>query len=101
MADPIPEPIRIEVSDGARLEIQWADGASTVMSAAELRAYCHCAACRELPPTERTPDVYTAATIESAELVGSYAINFTFGPDGHGAGIYPYADLRRYRPASS
>ena len=101
MADPIPEPVRIEVSDRARLEIQWADGASTVMSASELRAYCQCAACRELPPAERTSGVYAGATIEAAELVGGYAINFTFGPDGHGAGIYPFTDLRRYRAASS
>lgn len=100
MAETIPEPVRIEVADRARLEIQWADGTATLMTAPEVRAYCHCAACRELPPTERTPEMYAAATIESAALVGSYAISFTFGPDGHGAGIYPFVDLRRYRSSS-
>lgn len=84
-----------------RLEIQWADGTTTLMTAPEVRAYCHCAACRELPPAERTPEVHAAATIDGAELVGSYAVNFTFGPDGHGAGIYPFYDLYRYRSSAS
>lgn len=97
MAEPIPEALRIEVSDGARLEIEWADGARTTMSAPELRAFCQCAACRELPMAERTEEVHSAATIESAALVGSYAVSFVFGPDGHSAGIFPFVELRRYR----
>lgn len=97
MAEPIPEPLRIEVVEGDRLEIEWADGATTSMSAAELRAYCHCAECRERPPEERTVEAHSEARIDSASLVGSYAVSFTFSPDGHSAGIFPYVDLRRYQ----
>lgn len=96
MAEPIPEPLRIEVIEGERIEIVWADGATTAMSAAELRAFCHCAGCRELPVEQRSVAVHEPARIESAALVGGYAISFVFGPDGHSAGIYPFVDLRRY-----
>ena len=96
LADPIPEPVRIEVSDGQTLTIAWEDGSSTHMTARELRAFCQCAACRELPAAERTVDVHAEATIESAALVGGYAVSFVFGPDGHSAGIYPFVELKRY-----
>ena len=96
MAEPIPEPLRIEVSEGQRLEIEWADGGATKMTAAEVRAFCQCAGCREKPPPERSVAMHSDATIESAALVGSYAISFVFGPDGHSAGIYPFVELRRY-----
>jgi DUF971 family protein len=35
-----------------------------------------------------------AVTIAEAKLVGGYAINFVFAPDGHGTGIYPFTGLR-------
>ncbi len=97
MAEPTPEPRRIEVTDKQRLEIEWADGAVTTMTAPEVRAFCQCAGCRELDPQLRTVAAHAHATIESASLVGGYAVNFVFGPDGHGTGIYPFAELRRYR----
>lgn len=95
MAEEIPEPLRIEVIEGQRLEIAWADGATTRMTAAELRAFCQCAECRERPPEQRTVAVHEDAQIASASLVGSYAVNFVFTPDGHSAGIFPFVDLRR------
>lgn len=97
MADRVPEPLRIEVSEGKSLEIEWQDGTATRMSAAELRAFCQCAGCRELPPEQRTVEVHTGASIESAALVGSYAVSFVFGPDGHSAGIFPFVELKRYQ----
>ena len=99
MAEPIPEPLRIEVSDGGMLDIEWADGGATSMTAAQLRAFCQCAGCREQPPAQRTVSVHGDASIESAALVGSYAISFVFGPDGHSAGIFPFVELRRYQPS--
>lgn len=95
MAEEIPEPLRIEVTEGKRLEIDWADGATTSMTAPEVRAFCQCAECRERPPEERTVAVHEDALIASASLVGSYAINFVFTPDGHSAGIFPFVDLRK------
>lgn len=95
MGDEIPEPLRIEVIEGQRLEIAWADGATTSMSAPEVRAFCQCAECREKPPEQRTVAVHKDALIASASLVGSYAVNFVFTPDGHSAGIFPFVDLHR------
>ncbi len=89
----IPEPLRIEVIEGEQLEIVWADGTTTAMTAPQVRAFCQCAECREKPPEQRTVAIHEGARIESASLVGSYAINFVFAPDGHGAGIYPFVDL--------
>ena len=99
LVESIPEPLRIEVSDGLLLEIEWPDGALTRMSAPELRAFCQCAGCRELSTEQRTAEVHSAATIDSAALVGSYAVSFVFGPDGHGAGIYPFIELKAYQSA--
>jgi len=95
----VPEPLRIEVIDGSRLEIEWADGAVTSMTAPEVRAFCHCAACGQLDRELRTPEAHGNARIASASLVGSYAVNFVFTPDGHSSGIYPFAGLRRYESA--
>ncbi len=35
-----------------------------------------------------------AVTIAEAKLVGGYAVNFVFAPEGHGTGIYPFTGLR-------
>lgn len=99
MAEPIPEPLRIEVTDGAELNVEWADGGVTSMTAAQLRAFCQCAGCREQPDAERSVSAHHNASIESAALVGSYAVSFVFGPDGHSAGIFPFVELRRYQPS--
>ena len=96
MARPAAEPVRIEVIDGAELQIGWSDGAVTSLSSAQVRAACPCAACRALPAAERTPAAHEGVTIDSAALVGSYAVSFVFGPDGHSTGIYSFGELRRY-----
>ncbi len=96
MASPPAEPVRIEVIDGAELQIGWSDGAMTALSTAQVRAACPCAACRALPAAERTAAAYKDVTIDSAALVGSYAVSFVFGPDGHSTGIYSFNELRRY-----
>ena len=93
MAEPVAEPLRIEVIDSAELQIEWSDGATTSATAAQLRAACPCAGCRALPAEERTPAEYEGVTIDAAALVGSYAVSFVFGPDGHSTGIYSFVDL--------
>ena len=91
-----PQPIRIEVIDAAVVVIEWDDNTVSRLSAAELRAFCPCAQCREeqrhiesLPVS--VPPV--TVTISKASLVGGYALNFVFGPDAHGTGIYPFHAL--------
>ena len=36
-----------------------------------------------------------AVRIIDARIVGAYGINFTFAPDDHHTGIYPYDRLRQ------
>jgi DUF971 family protein len=89
-------PQRIEV-DGSSVAFTWEDGEVSRFSAAELRAACECAICREPQGMEATRAVLAGAdpvTVDDARLVGGYAIAFTFAPDGHGTGIYPFQRLR-------
>ncbi len=95
----IPE--RIEVEEGAALVLTWPDGAVTTVAAPALRAACDCATC--LGPDGRASWIGDAATVRilSASLVGAYAINFTFAPDDHHTGIYPFDRLRGLGEASA
>jgi DUF971 family protein len=80
-------PIRIEVERSV-LQMAWEDGTQDLIPAAALRAACPCAGCRE---TLTAPE---GTTIESAHVVGDYALGVVFGPDGHATGIFPYDLLR-------
>jgi DUF971 family protein len=95
--DAIPVPQRIEVDGGATVTLTWEDGSRSSFTAAELRGACQCATCREPAGEEATRLVLNGVapvTIEAASLVGGYAVNFVFGPDGHGTGIFPFIELR-------
>ncbi|MBT8197129.1 MAG: DUF971 domain-containing protein [Acidimicrobiia bacterium] len=88
-------PVRISVEGGSRVVIEWESGPASTISARDLRAACVCAACREPSGEEATQRVLEGDVgITEAALVGGYAITFTFSPDGHGTGIYPYDVLR-------
>jgi DUF971 family protein len=86
-------PTKIDVQQGERLVIEWQDGRVDTIEATALREACPCASCRTaafpLPP----PDPATCR-ISGASLVGGYAINLVFAPDGHATGIYSYEMLR-------
>lgn len=90
-------PQRIEVIDGELVELTWEDGLVTELDAATLRGACQCAVCRE-PAGEAATEAVLAGPvpvkIAGAELVGGYALQFVFEPDGHGTGIYPFTALR-------
>ena len=90
-------PQRIEVIDGELVELTWEDGVVSQLDAATLRGACMCAGCRE-PVGETATEAVLAGSepvkIANAELVGGYALQFVFEPDGHGAGIYPFTALR-------
>lgn len=90
-------PVRIEVNGKAAVVLSWEDGTTTELTAPRLRAACMCAACREEVGAAATAAVLAGpepVTIEGAELVGGYAVRFTFGPDGHSTGIYPFGMLK-------
>ncbi|MEN8114062.1 MAG: DUF971 domain-containing protein [Actinomycetota bacterium] len=87
------EPSAISV-DAESVTITWTDEVATSISGRRLRSSCPCAECRE--HEERTTsfvEIGGRNTIADAQLVGGYALRFTFG-DGHADGIYPYHVLR-------
>jgi DUF971 family protein len=102
-----PEKVRVLITEGKGMEIDWADGHRSAWSFAWLRDACPCATCVEERkaegrkigqpkprPTAVLP-MYTApAKPASAHAVGRYAIQFNW-QDGHSGGIYSWDYLRR------
>ena len=87
--------MRIEVDGGERLILTWDDDTVDTLTALELRRLCPCASCREDPAAGR--DLLHGVDpvrIADARLVGGYALNLTFSPDGHATGIYSFSYLR-------
>jgi len=91
----VPQPRKITRSDPSRIEFEWDNGERTVLTTAELRALCPCAACvdeltgiRRHDPASVPPDLVHT----DVRLVGNYALTIRFG-DGHSTGIYPYPML--------
>jgi DUF971 family protein len=102
-----PEKVRVLLSEGKGLEIDWVDGHRSAWSFAWLREACPCATCND----ERTqqgrrpgqPKPAPAAVLPmytplpkptSAHAVGRYALQFNWA-DGHKSGIYSWEYLRR------
>ncbi|MFN2201537.1 MAG: DUF971 domain-containing protein, partial [Caldilineaceae bacterium] len=101
-----PRDIDVNRSEGT-VTITWADWHRSTYSLAWLRANCPCATCREerrqaehpgdeLILSSKSPPT---AEVTSASLVGGYAIQFVWA-DGHDAGIYGFAALRRSCPCA-
>jgi ATP-binding protein involved in chromosome partitioning len=88
----VADPARIEV-DGTTVTIEWDDDRVDVFDATVLRLACPCAGCREPASTAKVAAA-GSVSVTGARLVGGYAINLTFGPDGHATGIYPFTLLR-------
>lgn len=91
-------PERIEVEQGRALVLTWPDGTTFRLSAAELRAACSCASCRDgaaVEAAERIRKQGGEITIAGAALVGNYAINLVFEPEHHTTGIFAWDLLRR------
>ena len=75
----------------------WQDGTEQRLSARELRAACPCASCRVPEGAQRIAALLRGpieVEIGDAKLVGSYAINLTFRPDGHRTGIFSFNYLQ-------
>ena len=102
-----PEKVRVLLSEGKGLEIDWADGHKSAWSFAWLREGCPCATCVEQrqiegrrpgqpkpKPAQLLPLYSPPAKPTAAHGVGRYAIEFSWS-DGHRAGIYSWEYLRR------
>ena len=90
-----PQPRKITRSDPSRIEFEWDNGKKTVLSAAELRSICPCAACvDELSGVRRHDPASVPVDIShsNVRLVGNYALTMAFS-DGHQTGIYPFPML--------
>ena len=104
---PSNTPTHLDVKKDRGLTVEWPDGTSSYYSVAYLRRMSPSADMRQLrEQMEANPlTILPAAAagsgdiaIAHAELVGNYAINFTF-TDGHSTGIYTWEYLREIDPA--
>lgn len=103
-----PEKVRVLLTEGKGMEIDWSDGHRSAWSFAWLRNACPCATCNEErnqqgrkagqpkpKPTDLLPMYTPPAKPASAHGVGRYAIQFNW-LDGHSGGIYSWDYLRRH-----
>ena len=105
-----PKSVKVHLTTGAGVDIEWGDGHASHYGFVYLRDACPCAMCEEeRGKTGRRPgDPATAApgallifkpTAKplSAEGVGKYAIKFSWN-DNHDLGIYSWKFLREVCP---
>ena len=104
-----PDKVRVLLTEGKGVEIDWLDGHKSAWSFAWLREACPCATCAgERKQDGRKPGQPKPATAAallplytpppkpaSAHAVGRYAIQFDW-QDGHSGGIYSWDYLRRH-----
>jgi DUF971 family protein len=103
-----PEKVRVLLTEGKGLEIDWADGHKSAWTFAWLRNGCPCATCNEERKQDGRkpgqPKSKSAALLPmyappakpaSAHPVGRYALQFNW-LDGHTSGIYSWEFLRRH-----
>ncbi len=103
-----PEKVRVLLTEGKGLEIDWADGHRSAWNFKWLRDACPCATCNDerkqeerkpgqpkKKPAELLPMYAPPAKPASAHGVGRYAIQFNW-LDGHNSGIYSWEYLRRH-----
>lgn len=108
MPEPVPlcsdstRPLEFDLDRKKSLRIRWADGHECELPLRLLRRECPCATCRQereaqaknpLHVLRGVPAGEDAAVVESAEIVGNYALRFRWR-DGHDTGIYEHAFLR-------
>ena len=102
-----PDKVRVLLTEGKGLEIDWQDGHRSAWNFAWLRDACPCATCvderksegRKIGQSkaksgELLPMYKAPAKPASAHGVGRYALQFNW-QDGHSAGIYSWEFLRR------
>jgi DUF971 family protein len=103
-----PAKVRVLLTEGKGLEIDWQDGHKSAWNFAWLRDACPCATCIDERKSEgRKPGQPKTRSAEllpmykapskpaSAHAVGRYALQFNW-QDGHSAGIYSWEYLRRH-----
>ena len=110
MTPPDPKSVKVNLTTGSGVDIEWKDGHRSHYPFPFLRDACPCALCddergKSGPQARRTGQtgawrlahVQGAARPLSAEPVGKYAIKFQWN-DGHELGIYSWQFLRDVCP---
>lgn len=110
MTHPDPKSVKVHLTAGTGMEIEWKDGHLSKYTFPLLRDACPCALCNEerektgrrpgdpvKPTPGELPMFKAAAKPVSAEPVGKYAIKFKWN-DGHELGIYSWNWLREICP---
>jgi len=113
-----PTSVKVNVSTGRGVDIEWGDGHASHYEFTYLREQCPCATCNEerekkanatvpsgpagaggtLPGMGPSLPMYKPKpTAKQAKAVGSYAIQIDFS-DGHTTGIYSFEYLRSVCP---
>ena len=103
-----PDKVRVKITEGTGLEIDWQDGHKSRWSFAWLRDACPCATCiderkaqgrkagqAKAKAASLLPMYTPPAKPASAHGIGRYAIQFNW-QDGHSGGIYSWDYLRRH-----
>ncbi|HTB98795.1 MAG TPA: DUF971 domain-containing protein [Terracidiphilus sp.] len=103
-----PQKVRVLLTEGKGVEIDWQDGHRSAWTFAWLRDACPCATCvderinegrktGEGKPksAELLPMYKPAAKPASVQPVGRYALQFNW-LDGHTAGLFSWEYLRRH-----
>ena len=107
-----PKGVKVHLSTGAGLEIDWKDGHHSTYLFKFLRDACPCALCEdertkagrkageaEKLTLETLPMFKPATKALKAEAVGKYALKFSWS-DNHDLGIYSWAYLREICPCA-
>jgi DUF971 family protein len=107
-----PKSVKVNLTTGAGVDIEWNDGHVSHYAFVYLRDACPCALCNEerdksgrhpgeppKPAPGALPMFKEKAKPVSAEGVGKYAIKFKWN-DGHDLGIYSWHFLREVCPCS-
>ena len=107
-----PKSVKVNVSTGTGMEIEWKDGHQSAYSFPFLRDACPCALCNEererdgrqpgdplKPIAGALPMFKAAARPTEVKPVGKYAISFHWN-DGHEHGIYSWVYLREHCPCA-
>ncbi len=103
-----PKSVKVNLTTGTGMDIEWKDGHRSHYSFTFLRDACPCAMCNEErqksdrepgeppDPSQSGPLPMFKPIVKptSAEGVGKYAIKFHWN-DGHDLGIYSWEFLRR------
>jgi DUF971 family protein len=106
-----PAAVKVHVTTGEGVEIDWSDGHASRYSFPYLRDNCPCATCndeRERKEQEKAKGIQSdvlpmfkpKVKANAASAVGNYAIQMEFS-DGHATGIYSFGFLRQICPCES